>query len=192
MLRYVLATILIIGCSRIEQPDETSTPDLPQPPSQQQPPSQPPNGDIVAQQQYMIFHNLKRCWHNANDIQWDGGLAESARQHAAKCTYRKDLTTRNGESLAVGQGLDLIKALDNWYIAGVLFPYNQPTGPDSMSEFSQMVWRGTERFGCASAACPNGNYYVCRYDAKGNIPGSYADNVRPLVPDFFKCSGLPR
>lgn len=195
MLKHSMLVLLLLSCGRLSTRDVEPQPvDMPQPPSRLPPVQQPGGGDIVAQQQYLIFHNLKRCWHNAPDIEWDSGLAEFSRQHAAKCTYAKDplIANRYGESIAVGEGLDIIKAQDNWYIAGIFFPYGQATGPDAMAEFSQMVWRSTERVGCASAQCPRGNYYVCRYEARGNVAGSYAENVKPLVPDFFKCTGMPR
>jgi len=197
-MRRVLACLtvltLVLGCDNGGNSDTTEqAPSVPGPvlPPEQQP---TPGGGIVEQQQFMVFHNLKRCWHDAPDIKWNESLAQTARNHAATCSGAKDplLDSSYGESVALGAGLDVIKAQDNWYIAGIFYPYGQATGPDSMAEFSQMVWRSTEYVGCASASCASGNFYVCRYYTKGNTPGSYADNVHALTAEFYKCSGMSR
>jgi len=37
--------------------------------------------------------------------------------------------------------------------------------------YTQMIWRTTQRVGCAVAATPRLDYLVCRYSPKGNIDG---------------------
>jgi pathogenesis-related protein 1 len=50
------------------------------------------------------------------------------------------------------------KALDgsNWHAAG---------------HYTQVVWRGTRRFGCAKSACRDMVIVVCNYDPPGNVMG---------------------
>ena len=151
-----------------------------------------PISDIVARQEYLIFHNLKRCWHNAPRVKWNAALAYSAKTWAQQCTYARDpsIAGKYGESIAVGPGLGRIKAQDNWYMQFLAFPYGKPDGTAYTQEFSQIVWKNTAEIGCADAVCPNGNYYVCRYAPGGNVAGQYAANVQWLVPTLFLCNGM--
>jgi hypothetical protein len=53
-----------------------------------------------------------------------------------------------------------------------IFPDNSRTGDlDDVGHYTQLMWRGTERVGCAIRA--NGEYdiLVCRYSAAGNVIG---------------------
>lgn len=144
-------------------------------------------GDPVEQQTYLVFHNLKRCWHNVGSVTWNQALADSAKAHAARCTYAKDENFSLGESVGIGN--DQIKALDDWYMEFLKFPFGKPNGTQDSQRFSQMVWKSTTEIGCGSFQCPRGKYFVCRYADKGNIVGEFDKNVLWLKPDFMTCSG---
>jgi predicted small lipoprotein YifL len=158
------------------------------------PPGSGGQGDIVEKQQYMVFHNLKRCWHAVDDIVWDDALAATAKAHAQKCTLTKDTSIAGvyGENLAYGEGLGQIKAQDDWYMQFLYFPYGEKNGTANTQEFSNIVWKGTTKIGCGSALCGSKNYYVCRYSPRGNVEGQYDKNVFMLKPDFATCTGMPR
>lgn len=65
-----------------------------------------------------------------------------------------------------------------------------PSGSDKWGHFTQIVWKGSSKVGCATKLCPvlkNGpqgvpsNFSVCNYRGSGNVGGQYAKNVlRPL------------
>ena len=46
--------------------------------------------------------------------------------------------------------------------------------PSLVSDFVQMMWKGTTKFGVGIA----GDYLVARYSPKGNVKGELAENVR--------------
>jgi len=203
MYKVILAlSLALTSCGG--QKKETKPQPLPTPPADGgagQPQPMPPiptppgggQGDIVEKQQYLVFHNLKRCWHAVGDIQWDDTVAASAKAHAQKCTLAKDpLNVLYGENIAFGEGLGQIKAQDDWYMQFLYFPYGQKEGSDTTQEFSNIVWKETSKIGCGSAQCGSKSYYVCRYSAKGNIAGQYDKNVFMLKSDFGTCTGMPR
>ena len=45
--------------------------------------------------------------------------------------------------------------------------------------FTQVVWKGTQRLGCASATCARMQVWVCNYDPPGNMQGDFQRNVGP-------------
>lgn len=55
--------------------------------------------------------------------------------------------------------------------------------------FSQMLWKDTERLGCAMAVCRQGTAIACAYDPPGNVWGAYESNVQ-AVPG--SASGMGR
>lgn len=187
-MRYLLLSFaLLLSCSHSK--DQEADPAEKAPDSVVTPP-----GGIVEQQQYMVFHNLKRCWHRVGDVTWSQKLADGARAHAARCSLVKDksIVGRLGENIAFGKNLGQIKAQDNWYLQFIFFPYGQKDGTEKTNDFSQMVWKETTEIGCSSARCGDQNYYVCRYSALGNLPGKYDVNVSSIDPGFMKCTGMPR
>jgi|GEM_PF-3423743 len=193
MFRMILIAMLAISCGKHKDQEEPGRQPQPGRPSDPGGPGIPPS-DIVEQQQYMVFHNLKRCWHRVADVKWSPQLAAGAKAHAARCTLAKDpsIAGKLGENIAHGKGLGQIKAQDNWYLPFIFFPYGQKNGSKETAEFSQIVWRETSEIGCASAKCGDENYYVCRYSPAGNVAGKYDTNVYSLDAGFMKCTGMPR
>jgi hypothetical protein len=54
--------------------------------------------------------------------------------------------------------------------------------------FTQVVWKASQRLGCAHQLCKtvrgldgwiDAHYLVCRYDPPGNYAGQYVANVLP-------------
>jgi hypothetical protein len=118
-------------------------------------------------------------------IVWAADLEEKAKDRLASCDLALGLD--HGESM--GEGTGIVNALDQWYLDGMLaFPYGNGEIPPSMKRFSQMVWKGTNEVGCASAVCKGKTLYLCRYREK-EVDGEAAANVFPLKPDFLTCTG---
>ena len=191
------SVLLTVSCGRDSKrkgrgPDiPTDTPNdnpndyQPLPPVSPQP--SPPTGGIVDQQQFMIFHNLKRCWHSAPKIEWSDALFAKAQVIAASCnkTLRmQDIST------GYGKDLDVVKALDQWYLEGMVwYPYGKDEIPDDMRRFAAMVWKETKSMGCAKADCGGEFFFVCAY-SQGMDKTKASQNVTGLKPDFLTCTGL--
>lgn len=80
-----------------------------------------------------------------------------------------------------------------------LYDFNKPGYSSATGHFTQIVWKGTGKIGCASASCADGTiftgyranstYVVCEYQAPGNVVSSdpartaqiFTANVGPKV-----------
>jgi len=62
---------------------------------------------------------------------------------------------------------------------GELRQYDFQRGGFSMEtgHFTQVVWKSTQRLGCASASCGATTVWVCNYEAAGNVEGEFQRNV---------------
>jgi uncharacterized protein YkwD len=149
-------------------------------------PVPPDNGGgtgIVDKETYLRFHNLKRCWHQVGNVNWNEPLAAKAKAHADRCVFAHDATANAGENLAMGYSSD-IQAMDAWYME--FTAYRGDWSPQT-GHFSQMVWKGTTEIGCAATQCPSGRFLVCRYLPQGNVIGQFKENVLPLRKDLNEC-----
>ena len=80
--------------------------------------------------------------------------------------------TGYGENLAAGTNVDAARAVEMWANEVKNFSYSPKyTFETDTGHYTQIVWRGTERIGCASAACERSKVVVCRYDPPGNYIG---------------------
>ncbi|PNP48900.1 hypothetical protein TGAMA5MH_00058 [Trichoderma gamsii] len=155
-------------------------------------------------------HNIHRANHSAPALEWDDQLAGFAHITASGCVFAHDMT-EGGGSVAYGQNLasfgssgdisgDQILSgrrgvtdqwyndeMENWTFYG---QSNPPSGLDldAFGHFTQVVWKGSTKVGCATVQCPSGSvlslpswYTVCNYGPPGNFGGEYGDNVlKPL------------
>ena len=136
----------------------------------------------------LAAHNRLRASEGVNlpDLQWDGTLAGYAQ---CKATY---LAVQNGCHLdhrvgppnpGYGENLfwssnphfDPAAAVQSWYDERPFYHYpsNTCTAGEMCGHYTQIVWRGTLRVGCAAAFCPRGGgvVFVCSYDPPGNWVG---------------------
>lgn len=132
------------------------------------------------QQRVLVSHNVHRANHSASNLVWDNALASTAAKIASTCVYAHNTTTDGGgygQNIAAGLAADNITA-----IITELF-YNSEVGnfknlygqanPDmsnfgNWGHFSQIVWKGTSKVGCATQYCPKG-----------------LANVGPYTPPYF-------
>ncbi|KAI9774850.1 MAG: hypothetical protein M1840_000066 [Geoglossum simile] len=133
-------------------------------------------------------HNVHRSNHSAGAVSWDTELASIAAQIASSCVFQHDTTTGGGDygqNIAAGNTPEEITKIvsDGWYNSEVDL-YNQygAASPDmsnfeAWGHFSQIVWKDTDRIGCATQQCPNGvsgagnnvppYFTVCNYRKTG-------------------------
>ncbi|CAE6472384.1 unnamed protein product [Rhizoctonia solani] len=132
-------------------------------------------------QDYLTAHNDERANHGAEALVWDDGLASSAQAWADQCNFQH---SQSGQNLYAGTG--------NPTTAAAVGAWNSesneydPANPQ-YSHWTQVVWKGTTKLGCAVQQCAPGtifdasyvaNYYVCHYNPAGNVIGQFAENVQ--------------
>lgn len=156
------------------------------------------SGAVVA------HHNAHRANHSAPDIAWDEGLAATAQKIASSCVYAHDTTTDGGgygQNIAAGAPASNISSVitDLFYnnevnnfagLYGESTPsnINDAQAFDGWGHFSQIVWKGSAKVGCATYDCSaqglqnTGSsvppyFTVCNYSPAGNFLGEFAQNV---------------
>ena len=146
----------------------------------------PDMGNVVEKEQFLRFHNLKRCWHNAPDIKWNDQLAAEAKTYASRCVFAH-AGGNFGENLAMGYN-SITASQDAWYMEYLRYNFSSGSFSPATGHFTQMVWIGSTELGCARVQCAQGAFDICRYKAAGNVIGQFQQNVKPLKSDISKCS----
>lgn len=145
------------------------------------------------QQRVLVSHNVHRANHSASNLIWDNALASTAAKIASTCVYAHNTTTDGGgygQNIAAGLAADNITAIitELFYNSEVsafngLYGQAQPDMSNfgSWGHFSQIVWKGTSKVGCATQYCSKGlanvgpytppYFTVCNYGP----PGKYFD-----------------
>lgn len=155
------------------------------------------------------FSDEMLCSHNArrgtfptptpvpaiDDLEWDQALADIAVGYAAQCTWDHNTNRSDNYPGYVGENLALFSSgssvnnlvestLSNW-VEGEMGDYNYGSNSCTPGEmcghYTQVVWRDTERVGCAVKQCAtftnldpywdNGYLLVCNYSPGGNYVG---------------------
>lgn len=122
-------------------------------------------------------------------LEWSESLATLARDWASRCPDGHRPDNDAGENLYWSGGMDLVPAaaVTSWAREATYYDYSSGLcsrdGRASWihcGHYTQVVWRGTRRVGCAARTdCPGDfeNVVVCNYDPPGNV------NVRdPRIP----------
>lgn len=118
------------------------------------------------------MHNRERAAHGAAPLSWDASLAHSAQQAAnahaysygnsCKLTHGLAASNGAGENLAASMGYSspMRTGVDMWLKEKS--KYHRPGFSMETGHYTQAVWKGTQRVGCALAN--NGcSYVVCHY-----------------------------
>ncbi|KDQ63808.1 hypothetical protein JAAARDRAFT_29854 [Jaapia argillacea MUCL 33604] len=138
--------------------------------------------------QYLSAHNSVRAQHGASALTWSDNLASKAQQWANGCVFQHSGGSLGpfGENLAAGTGSSygIAAAVGSW--TAEVSQYD-PSNPQP-SHFTQVVWKGTSQVGCAVQTCAAGTifpandgpaqFFVCEYEAQGNIIGEFVQNVQ--------------
>lgn len=69
--------------------------------------------------------------------------------------------------------------IDMWGQERKVYDWNNPGFSMQTGHFTQMVWKGTSKLGCAVTNCGGslGKLYVCHFDGPGNYIGEFPENV---------------
>ena len=142
------------------------------------------SGDFNAR--VLASHNLERERLGIAPLAWDARLAESAQRWAnyLAATGRFEHAPNGqwspqGENLWAGtRGYYSPEAMvDGWvrekrHFRQGRFPDNSLTGNiEDVGHYTQLVWRDTNRVGCARASSGTEDILVCRYLHAGNYVG---------------------
>jgi hypothetical protein len=134
----------------------------------------------------LAAQNAERARLGVGPLQWDPALAAAAASYGPTLARLgrlqhspKQLRPGQHENLWMGthgafspeQMVGAWIAERAYYRPGV-FPYVSRTGNWSdVGHYTQMVWRGTTRVGCAIYPARGWDYLICRYTPPGNVDG---------------------
>jgi hypothetical protein len=132
------------------------------------------------------LHNRARSAAGVGPIGWDPAFAAAADAWAAELARTgrwghspNGSRAGQGENLWMGTrgafGLDQMVGSwageGRWFVPGQ-FPNVSRTGDwTRVGHYTQMIWRGTSRVGCALRSSARNDYLVCRYSPPGNVMG---------------------
>jgi len=146
-----------------------------------------PRGDALFKATMLDAHNRARAAYGSAPLVWEAELAADAARYAQTLArlgrFEHDaqagVRPRQGENLFKGtRGAFSYAAMSGTWIgerrdfrAG-RFPDVSRSGDWSrVGHYTQLVWPGTNRFGCAVASNARDDYLVCRYLPAGNVVG---------------------
>lgn len=135
----------------------------------------------------VAIHNQVRHAAGVQPIVWDRGLAAAADAYAVQLA-RTGRWGHSPSSSRPGQGENLWmgtrgafsvdEMIGAWASEGRLFrrgsfPAVSRSGNwEDVGHFTQMIWRGSTRVGCAIRSSNSNDYLVCRYSPAGNVFGA--------------------
>jgi len=134
----------------------------------------------------VAIHNQVRAAAGVRPIYWDASLAAAADRYAAELARtgrwgHSSSASRpgQGENLWMGTrgafGVDEMVAAwaseGRWFRRG-RFPQVSAAGRwEQVGHYSQMIWPGSVRVGCAIRSSLRSDYLVCRYSPAVNVMG---------------------
>ncbi|KAK1923511.1 CAP domain-containing protein [Papiliotrema laurentii] len=127
------------------------------------------------------LHNDFRAQYGAAPLVWDDTVAAYAQTQANKCVFAHS-GGQYGENLAagVGGGFNAAAGFKGWADEASLYDYNNPGFSSATGHFTQVVWKNTQKLGCAVVNCPNGSIFDAKYNGANvlvwcnyNLPGNY-------------------
>ncbi|HEU5058156.1 MAG TPA: CAP family protein [Kofleriaceae bacterium] len=135
----------------------------------------------------LAAHNRLRARHCAPPLTWSDALVAEARRWARKlaaqrCAFEHNPDPRYGENLAYFRppgALGPEEIAEQWYREIDSYDFRKARFSMEAGHFTQLVWAGSKRLGCASVECGGGELWVCNYDPPGNMQGDFDVNVRP-------------
>ncbi|KQM20696.1 serine protease [Sphingomonas sp. Leaf24] len=149
-----------------------------------------PRGPALLRQAMDAGHRAARAAAGLAPLGWDPALARDAARYAdtlAK-TGRFEHSAQprgvpeQGESLWTGTrgAYRYDEMVGHWvaerrdYVPGVLPAVSRTGKFGDVGHYTQIMWRTTQRFGCAEASNVRDDYVVCRYVPAGNVAGQRA------------------
>ena len=144
-------------------------------------------GEALLRSAMLAGQNAARSGLGLEPLMWDDALAADALAYAQVLarTGRFEHAVQpmgpghEGENLFTGtRGAYSYREMVGYWLAekkdfvDVAVPGSSRTGKfGDVGHYSQIVWRGSRRVGCALAASRTDDYLVCRYSPTGNVFG---------------------
>jgi len=124
-------------------------------------------------------HNEWRGIVNVPPLEWSDELAKVALKWAKQlkkegCAFKHSYNPDYGENLFMGTtGLYGAKdVVDAWGNEVKDYNYEKNTCSGVCGHYTQVVWKTTERVGCAKVVdCKGNDIWICNYDPPGNWRG---------------------
>ncbi|CDR87748.1 related to PRY1-strong similarity to the plant PR-1 class of pathogen related proteins [Sporisorium scitamineum] len=141
------------------------------------------------EQTMLSMHNADRAKHSASPLTWDTTLASAAAKWASGCKWQHTPNNPYGQNIAAGTASNFgaKQSCTMWYDEVSQYDFSAAQYSDATGHFTQMVWKGTKRLGCAIQECTasqmglgssgKAQYVVCNYDPPGNVIGQFKENV---------------
>lgn len=160
-----------------------------------------PRSDAMLRQVVMDVHNRERQSLGVPALAWDDRLAADAAGYARQMVHTNQSRHSHGgerdeeigENLWMGTHraygytamLDAFMDERRAFVFKARFPDVSTTGNwEDVGHYTQMIWRGTRRVGCALGEGAQYDYLVCRYYPAGNVYG-----MSPFDRDFGGWQG---
>jgi len=136
----------------------------------------------------LAMHNAERAPVRVPPLEWDPQLAAAAASYGPSLARSGRLqhsprSTRPGqrENLWMGTrgAYSPEQMVGTWiaerrYFRPGIYPDVSTTGSwYDVSHYTQLIWKGTTRVGCAVHPGPHYEYLICRYSPPGNIDGRW-------------------
>jgi hypothetical protein len=144
-------------------------------------------GSGITKTRILAAHNRERARLGIAPLKWDPALAAAAASYGPTLARLGRLqhsvrAERQGqrENLWMGTrgAFSPEQMVGGWiaeranYRPGRLFPHVSSTGNwADVGHYTQIVWKGTTRVGCAIQPSRHWDYLICRYSPPGNIEG---------------------
>ena len=179
--RHLLAALLLSACAS-EGPERII---------ERRPSDTPaPRGAALLRATMLNGHARERTAAGVPQLAWDDTLAAHALAYAEEMARTRRFQhagqphgpAREGENLWTGTrgAYRYDEMFGHWAaekrdFVNLATPTFSRTGRwQDVAHYTQIVWRGTTRVGCATASNARDDYLVCRYSPAGNVVGERA------------------
>lgn len=148
------------------------------------------------QQDWLDAHNAARADVGLGPLTWDQDLERDARTWASHLAARgafnhaSDLRGRQqGENLWMGtrnrftprEMVEAWLAEQRHFLPGTFPDVSRTKQWSDVGHYTQIIWPGTRKVGCAAAPNSRNEVLVCRYWPAGNVIGERLDPARHLT-----------
>jgi hypothetical protein len=178
LLRHLAPLLLLAGCAA-EGPERVVERRVSDAPADR--------GEGLLRAAILDRHARERVAVGVPPLRWDETLAAHARVYAEEMARTRRFAhaeqphgpTREGENLWTGTrgAYAYSEMIGHWaaerrdFVNGVTPAFSRTGRWEDVAHYTQMVWRGSTRVGCALASNASDDYLVCRYAPAGNVVG---------------------
>jgi pathogenesis-related protein 1 len=125
----------------------------------------------------LAAHNAVRQRVGVPPLAWSESLAAFAQEWADYLAAHHEFFHRRespyGENLfeVTGASVSPAEVVNDWAAESRNYEYGSNTCHGVCGHYTQIVWRDTQRVGCAAARSGRTEVWVCNYDPAGNFIG---------------------